>query len=833
MEGQESGNPVDEFRASGSPGDVRGDADIPNDLLLNHSRFLRALARSLISDEHEAEDVVQEAMVRALEVGPRQPEALPGWLRTVTRNLAFKRLRTRARVRHREEDVAHSERLPSAADLVERETSLQGVVAAVLDLPEHYRRVVLMRYFEGLPPRKIAAQLGEQVTTVRTRLHRALKLLREKLDKEYGGDRERWVRGLVVLVGAARPGGAVLLLAVVGLFVAVGAAVALWRTGQGAEREGSTETTAAPEEIVEVDQDVALEVRDPVGLQQPPAAPEVDEDALRFRESVGALVLDADGLPVPGAHVLGEWGRVGMRPRGRTGEDGRLVLRVPRSAADAARDGPPVQLAARATGHAPSPVTTWAGEGGVVLRLRRGASSLAGVVIDEAQRPVVDASLTVGATFRLGRGFLNALEVDPEGNVGPLLPGLAEATSRTGVLQQDPEVRGFLGPQVLDAEGRLGRLPPAMTARSDVSGRFAVSGLEPGVQPLRVAAPGFVTRVLDVDPAGGEVRVQLTREARVEGWLTRADGLPLSDAYVYALGNVRRGVEVGDDGHFTLDGLPDGVATLYALGAGGSDTILRQLGAGETHEWSPVLAGQVGVRGVLAGPDGVLADWRVELRAPWNPARPIASTTTEADGSFELARCPPEAKLYAAPPGGGSAVASRQVTGGEVLMPWSIERKQLETGRLMGLLVRPDGTHVPPGTGLLVRRVGDRDALFLRVGRGGRFESPPLASGRWCWLLPGEGLLAGPDDATEVQAGDLELGEILLGAPGVLALEATPGATRLRLERAAGPDWVVLFDGRAEVPARIPLAPGRWQVTIADGWPRTVRIPPGREVRVE
>jgi RNA polymerase sigma-70 factor (ECF subfamily) len=812
---------------------VRGNTDIPDDLLLSHSRFLRSLARSLIDDEHEADDLAQEAMVRALEVGPREPEALSGWLRTVTRNLAFKRMRTRARVRHREEEAAHSERLPSAADLVERESSLQGVVSAVLDLPEHYRRVVLMRYFEGLPPRKIAAQLGEQVTTVRTRLHRALRLLREKLDKEYGGDRERWVRALVVLVGVGRPVGVVLVLAVLGLLAAAGIAFAFWRMGSTSGSAGTAQTTSAPALLVQADRGDVLGDSDPVQPQPPAATTQADEEVLGLHEFVGALVLDADGLPVAKAQVFGEWGRAGMRSRGRTDQDGRLVLRVPRPVADAAREGPPLQLAARATGHAPSRVTTWTGVGDVELRLRWGAASLAGVVHDGARRPVEGASLRLGAALRLGRGYMGALERDPSGNVGPLLPGLAAATWRTGVLQLDPSVRGFLGPQIMDGEGRLGRLPPGLASKTDPTGRFAFTGLEPGPQPLYVAAPGFITRVLEVDPADGEVQVQLERGARVEGWVTRADGLRLSQTYVYALGEARRGVEVGEDGHFVLDGLPEGVTTLYALGEEGSDSVQQSLSVDETCRWSPVISGDLGVRGVLTGPDGVLADWRLELRASWNPGRPICSTTTGSDGGFEVAICPPESRLYAAPPGGGSPVVSIQVQGGDELMPWSLEPEEVQVGRLMGSLVRPDGTHVPPGTGLLIRRVGDREAVLTRVGRSGRFESPPLGPGRWCWMLPGEGLLAGPEDATEVLAGDLELGEIVLGSLGTLALAVEPGNTRLRLERAAGSDWVLLFDGRAAVPARIPLAPGRWQVTIAEGWPRTVYIPPRGEVRVE
>ena len=128
-------------------------SEITGDLLLAHAGFVRSLARGLLADEAAVDDVVQEAMVRALESGPRRQGALRSWLRSVTRNLVFKRLRGQARRRAREEAVAQREALPSAADLHERETSLERVIEAVLSLSEKNRRVILLRYFEDLPPR--------------------------------------------------------------------------------------------------------------------------------------------------------------------------------------------------------------------------------------------------------------------------------------------------------------------------------------------------------------------------------------------------------------------------------------------------------------------------------------------------------------------------------------------------------------------------------------------------------------------------------------------------------------------------------------------------------
>src|SRR5436190_1898691 len=70
--------------------------------------------------------------------------------------------------------------------------ALARVVAAVLALEEPYRECVLLRYFEELSPRAIAARQRVPLETARTRLKRALELLRARLDREYGGERGAW-----------------------------------------------------------------------------------------------------------------------------------------------------------------------------------------------------------------------------------------------------------------------------------------------------------------------------------------------------------------------------------------------------------------------------------------------------------------------------------------------------------------------------------------------------------------------------------------------------------------------------------------------------------------
>ncbi|MEQ1895333.1 MAG: sigma factor, partial [Planctomycetota bacterium] len=80
----------------------------PPEVLARHAEFVRLLARELLSDEHEGEDLAQEAWLRFLR-RPPAAGALKGWLRRVTRNLSVERLRGRARARAREELTARAE----------------------------------------------------------------------------------------------------------------------------------------------------------------------------------------------------------------------------------------------------------------------------------------------------------------------------------------------------------------------------------------------------------------------------------------------------------------------------------------------------------------------------------------------------------------------------------------------------------------------------------------------------------------------------------------------------------------------------------------------------
>ena len=122
------------------------------ELLARHSAALRALARTLLGNADDADDVVQETWLALVEAPPRRLEGLGGWLATVLRRRASNRRRESARRSARERARAAPEAV-EPRDLQQHEETLHAVVAAVSSLAEPLKTVVLLRYFEDLPPR--------------------------------------------------------------------------------------------------------------------------------------------------------------------------------------------------------------------------------------------------------------------------------------------------------------------------------------------------------------------------------------------------------------------------------------------------------------------------------------------------------------------------------------------------------------------------------------------------------------------------------------------------------------------------------------------------------
>ncbi len=211
--------------------------------LIERHAWVRSLARTLVADSNAADDLVQDAWIAAIERGPDGDGRLRGWLARVVRNLARQRWRSTQRRVDRERLVSRPETLEDQTQLFERYETYELVVKAVGELDEPYRRVVLLRYFEGRSTASIAQSLGVSIDAVEIRLRRALDKLRDKLDRK--GGREHWLPALAQL--ARTPSGTIIGVTIMKTWVKVALAiVALGLLALIAVRTISPSQSAAP-----------------------------------------------------------------------------------------------------------------------------------------------------------------------------------------------------------------------------------------------------------------------------------------------------------------------------------------------------------------------------------------------------------------------------------------------------------------------------------------------------------------------------------------------------------------------------------------------------------
>ncbi|QDU65971.1 RNA polymerase sigma factor [Engelhardtia mirabilis] len=168
--------------------------------LLSQGAWVRDLARRLVRDPDLADDLAQEAWLAAARIRWSEVHSPRAWMATVLRRALRERLRGEERRALRERSSSRPEAVDAdPADIVARAAAHQDVVEAVMQLPEHYRLVVLRRYFDGQSPEEIARATNVPVATVKTRLQRGLAALRERLDRKHGGDGRSWAVALAPL----------------------------------------------------------------------------------------------------------------------------------------------------------------------------------------------------------------------------------------------------------------------------------------------------------------------------------------------------------------------------------------------------------------------------------------------------------------------------------------------------------------------------------------------------------------------------------------------------------------------------------------------------------
>lgn len=168
-------------------------------IMERHNRRLYRIARGILRNDSEAEDVVQEAYVKAFTHlgGFRGDCSLATWLARITMNEALGRLRRERPTvdletfgaQRTEAQIIKFPQTVTSDDpertMAQREI-LRLVERATDNLPEIFRIVFMTRVIEGMSTEETASLLGLQPDTVKTRLHRARRLVRDELDKQIG-----------------------------------------------------------------------------------------------------------------------------------------------------------------------------------------------------------------------------------------------------------------------------------------------------------------------------------------------------------------------------------------------------------------------------------------------------------------------------------------------------------------------------------------------------------------------------------------------------------------------------------------------------------------------
>ncbi len=555
-------------------------ADLPLDSrrLLEHIDWVQHLARSLVRDPDQAEDLAQEAYVAALRSPAPAPGAMRAWLATIVRHMAQRLSRRDAHRRHGEHAISRLEAFEEA-DLVEAAQEHERLVHQVLALREPQRSTVLLRYYRSLTPSQIAELRGEPLATVKTRLRRALVELRTRL----GADGERRLSLFLGLSAGTRrlsgrlelsaPASSASLAWSAGLAL-VGVAALFLFVQPG--RSLDLRPAAAPE-LAHSATDAGLVVPDLRAPRSPAvgsdagdagAAPSAERAAPEVRTLLGRT-LDPFGRPVPGVRVsyFNEADEDGEQaPSTVSGNDGSFSIDA-RALSGYLRSTDPayVGLLDAAVHPAPraGPVTL------VVAERRR----LRGRVQDPSGQPIEGATLSLTLAFD-PRALLDApsfasfpttlvtrsaagghfdlrdrpaqvaltLRVERVGYrpYTASLPRTPGPALQIVTLERLPAVASALRGEVLDPAGRpvsgawiacLGS-----TARSDDLGRFQYDpgpgweqaelfGLHPehgsGRLELRRADEGLATLVLD------------TPSVEILGRVLDAEGRPLERARIW------------------------------------------------------------------------------------------------------------------------------------------------------------------------------------------------------------------------------------------------------------------------------------------------------------
>src|SRR5215469_3314172 len=165
-----------------------------------YQRRLYGFALRMTGNREDAEEIVQDAFVRAYRALSKMDEAqraelrLQPWLYTITLNVTRNRLRSKRPTNVALDALADPDALLNETQegpdqpeaIIERGTDMALVEQALLQLPMHLRAAATLRFIEGRSHPEIAEILDQPIGTVKSHVHRAVRILRRVLGPQVG-----------------------------------------------------------------------------------------------------------------------------------------------------------------------------------------------------------------------------------------------------------------------------------------------------------------------------------------------------------------------------------------------------------------------------------------------------------------------------------------------------------------------------------------------------------------------------------------------------------------------------------------------------------------------
>lgn len=151
----------------------------------HHGRKIYNFAYRLSGNRDDAQDLVQEVLLRVRRgLESYTPQSFDGWLWRITRNAFLDEVRRRRRrptSPYPDDDRGVGEPAPPPEEVLAMVRLGEDIQAALLELPYEFREAVVLCDVVGLSYEEIAAAVEIPVGTVRSRIHRGRKMLKERL----------------------------------------------------------------------------------------------------------------------------------------------------------------------------------------------------------------------------------------------------------------------------------------------------------------------------------------------------------------------------------------------------------------------------------------------------------------------------------------------------------------------------------------------------------------------------------------------------------------------------------------------------------------------------